>query len=66
MITLIKCIIGLTTIMIMWTIIQTLWKHLFIDTINGNEDALMERNSCYDCSCMNACLNKEYENIIKD
>jgi hypothetical protein len=55
--------VGITALMTVWLIVQTLWRKTFRDYIS-DDDVLAERRSCKNCGCTTACSNKK-ENLIE-
>ena len=53
-------ILGITGLMILWAIIQYLWKVAFIDQ-QTDEDVLAGRSSCGNCGCGTTCKKKKSE-----
>jgi hypothetical protein len=53
-------IIGITMLMIIWVIVQNLWRRTFLDQ-QKDEDVLAGRSTCGSCGCGTICKNKEVE-----
>ena len=53
-------IIGIVSLMLVWTLVQSVWKKLFADHIT-DEDVLAERRSCGNCGCGTICQKKTIE-----
>jgi len=51
-------IIGATGLMILWVIIQHLWRNTFMDQ-QKNLDVLAGRSDCGSCGCRTPCDNKK-------
>ena len=51
-------IIGIISMMGLWTLVQTYWKKVFTDYIT-DEDAMADRRSCGNCGCTTACETKK-------
>lgn len=51
-------ITSITSLMLVWLIIQALWKKTFREYIS-DVDVLAERRSCQNCGCTTACTKKE-------
>ena len=52
--------IAIVGMMLVWTIVQTMWRKIFTGNAVG-EDVLVDRRSCSDCSCISICKNKRIE-----
>jgi hypothetical protein len=52
---------GITSLMIIWMIVQSLWGKTFSDHLS-DEDVLAGRTSCRNCGCTTSC-KKEVEKI---
>jgi hypothetical protein len=50
-------IIGITGLMILWAIVQHLWRVAFMDQ-QTNEDVLEGRSECGSCGCSTVCEKK--------
>ncbi|MFT4568392.1 MAG: hypothetical protein ACI9FN_003361 [Saprospiraceae bacterium] len=50
-------IIGITGLMILWAMIQYLWRIVFMDQ-QTDEDVLAGRSSCGNCGCGTPCEKK--------
>lgn len=50
--------LGITGLMILWAIVQYLWRRTFIDQQN-EEDVLAGRSACGSCGCGTICKNKK-------
>jgi hypothetical protein len=53
-------IIGITSLMILWVIVQNLWRRTFSNQ-QKDEDVLAGRSACGSCGCGTICKNKEVE-----
>ncbi|MFZ1748759.1 MAG: hypothetical protein WAU01_01135 [Saprospiraceae bacterium] len=51
-------ILGIIGLMVVWALIQTLWRSTFQEFIT-DEDVLAGRNSCDNCGCTKVCSNKK-------
>ncbi len=60
---LILAMVGISALMMVWLIVQALWRKTFRDYIT-DDDVLAERRSCKNCGCTTACSNKK-ENLIE-
>ncbi|MBK9254225.1 MAG: hypothetical protein IPM42_01925 [Saprospiraceae bacterium] len=60
---LIIAMVGITALMTVWLLIQSLWRKTFHDYIT-DDDVLAERRSCNNCGCTTACSNKK-ENLTE-
>jgi len=49
--------IAIIGMMIVWTIVQTMWRKIFTGNAVG-EDVLVDRRSCADCSCITICKSE--------
>ncbi len=50
-------ILGITGLMVVWVIIQNLWRNTFTDQqVDG--DVLAGRSDCGSCGCKTQCVNK--------
>ncbi len=49
-------IFAIVSLMLVWLLVQNLWRKLFADQIS-DEDVLAERRSCGDCGCNGICEN---------
>jgi len=50
-------IVGITGLMIVWAIVQNLWRKAFSDQ-QIDEDVLVGRSDCGSCGCSSPCPNK--------
>lgn len=50
-------IAAIVALMLLWAIVQTLWRRVFSDYVQ-DDDVLAERRSCGNCGCATACENK--------
>jgi hypothetical protein len=50
-------IVAITGLMILWAIVQYLWKNIFLDQ-QTNEDVLAGRSDCGSCGCSTLCSKK--------
>jgi hypothetical protein len=48
---------GIISMMILWFVVQSLWRKTFSDHIT-DEDALADRSSCGNCNCTTFCEKK--------
>lgn len=48
---------GIILLMIIWIIVQVLWKETFYDQLS-DDDVLAGRSSCGNCGCTTICSNK--------
>lgn len=46
--------LGIIGMMMVWTLVQTLWRKTFTGSTVG-EDVLVGRRSCSGCSCTTTC-----------
>ena len=53
-------ITGMTTLMILWLIVQRQWGKSFYD--QNNHDVLADRSTCGNCGCITYCEDKEPRN----
>jgi len=53
-------ILGITGLMIIWVIVQNLWRRTFSDQ-QKDEDVLAGRSACGSCGCGTICKNKKVE-----
>jgi len=53
-------IIGITGLMILWAVVQYLWRITFMDQ-QTDEDVLAGRSSCGSCGCGTVCKKKGSE-----
>lgn len=49
--------VAIIGMMLVWTIVQTMWRKIFTGNAVG-EDVLVDRRDCADCSCITICKNK--------
>jgi hypothetical protein len=49
-------ILGITALMVIWILVQNLWREAFADQIN-EEDVLALRSRCGNCGCVEVCEN---------
>jgi hypothetical protein len=45
---------GIVVLMILWVVVQSVWKKTFSDYMS-DEDVLAGRNSCGNCGCGTVC-----------
>lgn len=48
---------GIVGLMVLWVLVQSLWRTLFAEHIT-DEDVLAERRSCANCGCTTVCVKK--------
>jgi hypothetical protein len=48
---------GIVGLMLVWVLIQLLWKKTFKAYLS-DEDVLADRSSCANCTCTTICENK--------
>jgi hypothetical protein len=48
---------GIVIMMIIWAVVQSLWRKTFTDYIS-DDDVLAGRSSCSNCGCTNICKEK--------
>ncbi len=53
--------LTITGLMVLWYMVQRLWKKTFDEYVDGDEDVLADRRSCSDCGCTVACKKKAAE-----
>ena len=46
--------VAIVGMMLVWTVVQTMWRKIFTGNAVG-EDVLVDRRSCSDCSCLTIC-----------
>jgi hypothetical protein len=56
-------ILGITALMIIWALVQYLWRKAFIDQ-QTDEDVLAGRSACGSCGCGTLC--KKQKSSIKE
>lgn len=49
-------IAGITSLMVVWVLVQNYWREAFADQIN-EEDVLALRSRCGNCGCSGVCQN---------
>ncbi len=49
---------GIVSLMIVWVIVQSLWRKIFADQIS-DDDVLAGRTSCSNCGCTTVCKNEQ-------
>ena len=49
---------GVIALMLLWTLVQTLWGKTFSDYMS-DEDVMAGRTKCSNCGCTTACENKK-------
>ncbi len=55
--------IGLTVgLVLLWTVVQALWKNVFREEY-VEEDVLAGRRSCSNCGCTTFCERKKENNV---
>ena len=59
---LIMGIVGMTLLMILWVIVQDVWRNAFADQID-EDDVLAIRSRCGNCGCSGICQNKNEETV---
>jgi len=52
--TFIIAVAGIVGLMILWIVIQTLWRSVFADHI-AEDDVLAGRTKCANCGCVSVC-----------
>ena len=55
--------VAIIGMMLVWTIVQTMWRKVFTGNAVG-EDVLVDRRDCADCSCITICKTKNKKIII--
>jgi hypothetical protein len=50
-------IIGIIGLMVVWVIVQALWRKAFSDQ-QADDDVLAGRSDCGSCGCTTRCVNK--------
>jgi hypothetical protein len=53
---------GIIGLMMVWIIVQSLWRKIFAEHIS-DEDVLAERRSCGNCGCSTICKKNNNKNI---
>ena len=56
-------IAGIISLMILWVVIQSLWRKQFSNYI-ADDDVLVGRISCSNCGCTGICKKGEKETLI--
>ena len=51
-------ILGIVGLMVVWAIVQSMWRKIFIDEV-VDHDVLAGRSDCGNCSCLTPCTNKK-------
>lgn len=54
---------GIISLMILWIVIQSLWRKQFSSYL-ADEDVLVGRISCSNCGCTGICKEREKETLI--
>ncbi len=49
---------ALVLLILLWVLVQTLWRQVFSDQVS-DPDVLADRRSCGDCGCKTVCENKK-------
>ena len=55
-------ILGITGLMVIWTMVQRLWKKAFHESLT-DEDVLAGRSDCGNCGCAQPCTIKQNRKI---
>ncbi len=50
-------VVGITGLMILWVVVQNLWRNAFSDQ-PIDQDVLAGRSDCGSCGCGATCVNK--------
>jgi hypothetical protein len=50
-------ITGIVSMMLLWVIVQSLWRNIFPDQLI-DDDVLAGRTSCSNCGCTTVCKNR--------
>jgi hypothetical protein len=45
---------GIVAMMLLWIVVQTIWRRTFAEYLS-DEDVLADRRSCGNCGCTTAC-----------
>lgn len=55
-------ILGIVALMVVWALVQRLWKKVFSENV-VDSDVLAGRSDCGSCGCTNPCKIKQSKNL---